>query len=67
MMTKQQIIDSLNSEATNISNLKQMSFAYIRIIEHLNLATQKETRDREKARIKIALKHINKWFNEYDN
>lgn len=64
-MTKQQILDSLRK--ANLSDLEQMSFAYIRVIEHLKLAAERETRDREKARIKIALRHINKFFTEYGN
>lgn len=64
-MTKEQILSSLKE--TKSSELERMSFVYIRLVEHLTLAGPKETREREKARIKIALKLINKWFNEYDN
>ncbi len=64
-MTKEQILFSLKQAKP--SDLEQMSFAYIRIVEHLTCSAQQEKRVREKARIKIALKHINKWFNEYDN
>jgi hypothetical protein len=55
------IIDSC-SEA----QLKRMAFVHYRLVEHLLSSQEKETRHREKARLKIALKLVNKWSNEYD-
>lgn len=64
-MTKQEILDFLK-EAER-SDLEKMSFVYLKIIDHLSVVSEKETREREKARIKIAQSRINKWFNEYGN
>lgn len=64
-MKKEDILFTLKNSSQK--DLEQMSFAYIRIVEHLTSSAKEELRVREKARIKIALKHIDKWFNEYDN
>jgi hypothetical protein len=55
------IIDSCSE-----TQLKRMAFVHYRLVEHLLSSQEKETRDREKARLKIALKLVNKWSNEYD-
>lgn len=64
MKTRKEVLDIIRS--CEQERLERMAFTYHRIVEHLLFSQQKETRNREKARIKIALKHINKWFNEYD-
>jgi hypothetical protein len=65
MKLKKELFKEIDSHSDN--EIKRMAFVYKRLTEHLLLAGEKETRTREKARIKIALKLIDKWSNEYDN
>ena len=51
----------------SLKELSKMSFMAFRLIEHLKEAQKVEKRDREKARIKIALGLTEKWLNEYEN
>lgn len=63
--TKQEVLDIISSYP--IEELKKTSFMAFRLVEHLLNAQKTEKRDREKARLKIALSLINKWLNEYGN
>ena len=65
--SKENILKEINS--MSFEELKQNTFAFLRIKEHIWREFEKttsENRIREKLRLKIAQKHILTWFNEYN-
>lgn len=62
--SRENIIEEINSYSNE--QLRQASFAYLKILNHLQDASEKENRIREMARIKIAQKHISNYYKEYD-
>ena len=64
--SKEDIVNEIN--LCSIDDLKKMSFAFLRIKEHIWREFNEintEFRKREQLRLKIAQKHITNWYNEY--
>jgi hypothetical protein len=59
----QETRDELNK--LSLEEIKQLAFAMLKVNDHLHYHSQIETRQREKVRIKIAQKNIQKWHNKY--
>lgn len=62
-INKDKILKEINS--LSLEELKAFSFAFLKILDHVNSASKNETRKREKARLIIAKKFISKCQDDY--
>jgi hypothetical protein len=65
MKTRDELLSSVNSLSED--ELKRMAFTYLQILDHIDyhLNSGKEERTREKMRLLIAQKNIQRFYNNY--
>ena len=65
MKTRDELLSSVNSLSED--ELKRMAFTYLQILDHIDyhLNSGKEERAREKMRLLIAQKNIQRFYNNY--